>query len=447
MTTLFPVVIALTSASALPVGSARGVELLGYLENWVDVKWWDNDIPGNCLMGCFNAAPLIEKTKPYSAINYGFAFLTQNPSPDQVGCGTAAPAGPCPEWDGQSIYLSQAGKQGSHAVDASTTLEESSPGAIAIAEVVRMARMHPDGPKRAKIALGGWSDYARLCSVENGKKAAALMGKLVQITFADGVDLDFEHLTPFDNVAGCNEFAAFQSLITNLRTELSTVAANWVDSANARKAALQKQFDDLEPYQKATAYFYNSSILYLGEVASNPPPHMEISWTTRFNAYVPTDDPWNYVADGASHPNATYETDNEGAKIYGVVADDVDTVNIMAYDGDGFLFNYDAIFDNFEKIGKVPLSKVNMGFEPGEQAGSGKWEGLDKDKSVAQYVKDHEVGGVMLWGVNPSPQTNPEGAKLCPQTAQALKDIVQPTYAWGPAPKYTKCDPQTGWVV
>ena len=166
---------------------------MGWLENWgPDIKWWDNNIPGNCLMGCMEPGPFMESIMPYSAINYGFAFLTQNPDPAQVGCGTKSPAGPCPVWDGENIYLSKSGRQGSHLVDASVTLETSSPGGIAISEVVRMARMHPTGPKRAKITLGGWSDYARLSTVENAQKVAKLMAKAVLITFADGVDLDFE---------------------------------------------------------------------------------------------------------------------------------------------------------------------------------------------------------------------------------------------------------------
>ena len=36
---------------------------------------------------------------------------------------------------------------------------DAAPGIVAIAEAVRMARMHPAGPKRVKITLGGWSDY------------------------------------------------------------------------------------------------------------------------------------------------------------------------------------------------------------------------------------------------------------------------------------------------
>merc|ERR1719390_467106 len=148
-------------------------------------------------MGCFKAQPLIEQIAPYSSINYGFAFLTTTPDPDQDGCGTTPPAGPCPVWDGNNVYLGKAAMQGSVAVSDSTTIEEASPSIVAIAEVVRMARMHPSGPKRAKITLGGWSDYARLDSAANGVKAAKLAGKLVAYTFADGIDIDMEHLTPF----------------------------------------------------------------------------------------------------------------------------------------------------------------------------------------------------------------------------------------------------------
>jgi len=30
---------------------SKNPEVIGYWENWLDVKWWDNAIPGNCLMG------------------------------------------------------------------------------------------------------------------------------------------------------------------------------------------------------------------------------------------------------------------------------------------------------------------------------------------------------------------------------------------------------------
>ena len=308
----------------VPPRGPRGTELLGYIENWVNVKWWDNNIPGNCLMGCMEPGPYLSSIAPYSSVNYGFAFLVQQPNPDQVGCGTNAPAGPCPVWDGENIYLAKAGMQGSHLVDGTTTIESSSPGGIAIAEVVRMARQHPNGPKRAKITLGGWSDYARLATVANAEKAAKLMAKAVQITFADGVDLDFEHMTDFDTFAGDHEFEAFAALISTLRTELDAVAAVWAQSATARLAALHATFSGLQPWQKSSVkQWYATQFLYLKEVAANKPPHLEISWTTRFNAWVPKDDPYNYVTNDplpAWARNSSFATDNEGARFYANVS-------------------------------------------------------------------------------------------------------------------------------
>jgi hypothetical protein len=121
----------------------RGTELLGYLENWVDVKWWDNNMPGNCYQGCFEPATFIEKTKPYSALNYGFSFLTQDPDPDQLDCsgshgGKKDPG--CPVWDGNAIYLSKASKPFSKAVEASSTIDKPTPSMVAIGEVVRLGR-------------------------------------------------------------------------------------------------------------------------------------------------------------------------------------------------------------------------------------------------------------------------------------------------------------------
>merc|ERR1711937_355021 len=142
----------------------------GYLENWgPDIKWWDENMPGNCLMGCFKAQPLIEQIAPYSSINYGFAFLTTLPDPDQDGCGTVAPAGPCPVWDGENIYRA---------------------------------------------------------------KAAKLMAKFVAYTFAQGVDIDMEHLSPFtNNFDDADEFEALNAFVDQLRTEFDTVSANWYDNA------------------------------------------------------------------------------------------------------------------------------------------------------------------------------------------------------------------------
>merc|ERR1712070_1178347 len=118
-------------------------------------------------------------------------------------------------------------------------IEEASPSIVAIAEVVRMSRMHPSGPKRTKITLGGWSDFARLSTEENGRKAAKLMAKFVAYTFADGVDIDMEHLSPFtNNFEGSDEFAALIAFIKQLRESFKDVQANWYDTAKQRQQAM-----------------------------------------------------------------------------------------------------------------------------------------------------------------------------------------------------------------
>merc|ERR1719284_63986 len=173
--------------------------------------------------------------KSYTALNYGFSFFTKNPDPDpdQDGCADAGakspPAGPCPEWDGQNIYLAKAGKQDSTAVNSGTTIDKPTSSIIAITEAVRMGRMHPDGPKRVKIVLGGWSDYARLDSADNGRKAAKLFGKFVAYTFADGVDIDMEHLTPYNRMG--DEFDGLKAFITQLKEEFKDVEKNWAANA------------------------------------------------------------------------------------------------------------------------------------------------------------------------------------------------------------------------
>lgn len=434
--------------------SPRGTELLGYLEDWVDVSWWDNNMPGNCLMGCFKPEPYLKALAPYSAVNYGFLVLTTDMNPDQIDChidkdGHKVPLG-CPLWGGHKIYMAQASKQGSTVVDDSTTITSMAPGIVTISEAMRMARMHPQGPKRMKVTLGGWSDFARLGNAQNGEAAAVLMAKVVKVTFADGVDVDMEHFAAYNNKTDFpqdDEFGAFAAFITKLRSELDQVAADWVASANARKAALQSAYDKLEPWQKKQAApYYTSNINYLGEVAKNgPPKKLDISWTTRFNAFIPKDDPWNYLKPNCPRPKERYASDNEGTYIYPRVGQYIDTVNIMAYDAGNLTFNFPQILDNFVKLGQVPASKINMGFEPGEQNAGGKWEGQEVDEQVARYVKQNQFGGCMIWAANPSCTQTPVGCKACPATATSLNTILEPTYAWGPAPTYTKCDPSSGW--
>ena len=141
-------------------------------------------------------------------------------------------------------------------------------------------------------------------------------------------------------------------LISTLRTELDAVAAVWSQSATARLAALHPNsnphphphphphpnpnpnqarlaalhatFNGLQPWQQSSVKpWYATQFLYLKEVAANKPPHLEISWTTRFNAWVPKDDPYNYVTNDplpAWARNSSFATDNEGARFYANVS-------------------------------------------------------------------------------------------------------------------------------
>eukprot|EP01064_Diplonema_japonicum_P023778 TRINITY_DN341_c0_g1_i6.p2 TRINITY_DN341_c0_g1~~TRINITY_DN341_c0_g1_i6.p2 ORF type:complete len:452 (+),score=175.86 TRINITY_DN341_c0_g1_i6:59-1414(+) len=438
----------------LLTGVCSGNELLGYLEDWVNVKWWDNNIPGNCLMGCFEPQPYITSLKPYSSVNYGFTFLTENPTPSQVSCSNApngtsgGASGPCPVWDGKAIYLAAASKNGAAAITPSTSA--ATPGIVSIAESSRMAKMHPDGPKRFKISLGGWSDFARVGSVQNARSIAKLMGKLVLWTFADGVDLDFEHLTPFATINGDDEFAAYNALVAALREELdSNVKPQWSSFAATRKQQLQAEYNALQPWQQADMKpYYQTNMNFMDEVGKNGPDHLEVSWTTRFNAFLPAGNPWNYLLPGSPRPNQTFATDNEGAKIWPQSGASFDTANIMAYDAGtpagALQLNFTTIMNNFVTYGKVPKEKINIGFEPGEQAAGGVWEGMAADKEIATYAKQNGFLGAFVWSVNPSPTTNPNGTKLAPELAANLNNIIKPTWRWGPAPVYTKCDPTTG---
>jgi len=407
-------------------------------------------MPGHCLMGCFKETDLLDMMEPYSAVNYGFSFFTQNPDPDQDGCTgfspdkTTPPAGPCPEWDGQNIYLAKSSKQDAIAINAATTIEKPTSSIVAISEAVRMGRMHPSGPKRVKIVLGGWSDYARMGTEEKGVAAAKLYAKFVAHTFADGVDMDMEHLTPYDRAG--DEFKAFAAFVNTLRSELDQVATEWASNAAKKKAAMQAEYNSLEDWKKQNVkQYYETNFNYLDEVAANPVPYLEISWTTRFNAFLPEGNPWNYLTPDSPVPETNYETDYEGTKLWPQAGKNIDTVNIMAYDAGGIKFNFETILKNFVAYSGDPsiAAKLNIGFEPGEQAAGGVWEGMDVDKAAAQFALDNGYGGAMIWAANPNPVQAPTGSTLCPQVAKELNTLLKPQYAWG-AGKWTKCT-SSGW--
>jgi len=269
-------------------------------------------------------------------------------------------------------------------------------------------------------------------------------------TFADGVDIDMEHLRPYSRLG--DEFGALIAFITQLRAEFDQIERDWTKTVNARINYLTKQY-----HQKcgscpaAARTWYLTNINHLKEVAEHPAPHLEISWTTRFNAFLPPDDVWNYLMPDSARPDVPFETDNEGKDFYPQVAHIVDTVNIMAYDegsinGKPIKLNFATILDNFARYGNVTRSKINMGFEPGPQAAHGKWEGEERDEAAAKEIaQKHTGGGVAIWAINPSPSKTSNASKLCPVAGQAMNDIIKPKFAYGEAPNFTKCGPDGMW--
>jgi len=416
--------------------NARNPEVVGYLENWNDVKWWDSTIPGNCAMGCMVPKTLMQKIKSYTVVNYGFTFLTENPDPGQIKCNATS----CPVWDGKAIYAAAAVKQGSKVVTSSTNVNSYTPGLISIGEVCRLVRQGPYGPKRCKITLGGWSDWARIGNTANAQAIAKLVAKMVLLSFADGVDLDFEHLSEYSKMY-TDEFGPFTDLIKAISSEFDLIKPQWVSTANKRMQNLIKT--------KNNAPYYKTNIHYLKQVAANGPPEFEISWTTRFNAFIDPNAPFNIYEPSSPHPKVPFLTDNEGAKIWPKSGQYLGSANIMAYDAGSdagpLILNFEQILDNFKTIGNVNASKVNMGFEPGKEFGGGHWEGLDRDMNVSHYVNDNRFGGIMVWAINPNAKSANESAHWAPILAEAVNKNLNPVWPYGDAPVYDKCNPSSGW--
>jgi len=429
----------------------RGQQLVGYWENWVDENWWDTNIPGNCFVGCAKAAPFFDRSEPHSVVNYGFTFLTQNPDPKQITCDKSAEK--CPVWTADGLYAASFDKSGAKSLVVTPTSNihsiDNHPSLVSISEVCRLARQGPHGPKRCLVSLGGWSDWARIGSESNAQLLGSMAANMIALTFADGIDLDFEHLTEFDGLDSPNsEFKAFTTFVNTLRQELNKITNDvWVSNAQARYQDLESAYNALPALQKSQTPYYTTNMKYMQDLQANGVPYLEISWTTRFNAFLNKTSPFNYL-DPSSPTPPPFATDNEGTLIWPEAGKSIDTVNIMAYDGGSsagpLVFNFEQILKNFQAYGPH-ASQVNMGFEPGEQNGGGVWEGFTKDVAVGKFIKAKGFGGAMIWPINPDPEfTN--ATKWCPQVANAMQKIIAPTWPFGKVPTYTKCNPSTGWL-
>lgn len=419
----FSICLLLLAARALAVD--RGVMWSGYWEGWAnedeDVSWWDDNIPGNCAPGCVVQKGFFGKGQSYNSLTYSFITLLKQPTPDQNGCEKT----PCPVWDGRAIY-----NEKDTAITASSTIEKPSPSVVALGDFCRYARTFPGGPKRCILGFGGWSDWARISTTANAEKIGELIAKLVLFTFADGVDLDFEHLSEYTKKYGEGEIPAYIAMVKAIRNGFNII------TEDAWKANVNKRIATVTAGEACT--WRTQMLKYLPEVASNGKPYLEIMYTTRFNAFLNPDDPWDYLDPNSTHP-ASYITDNEGQKVWPGIGSSTDTLNIMSYDMDpGMKLNFGKILYNYHTFGKVPKMKLNIGFEPGEQASGETWEGEERDIKAVDYINSNGYGGAMIWGVNPDKKDDPHSYKITPGFVKNVSaQLKYPAWPWGTAPKYT----------
>jgi len=67
---------------------------------------------------------------------------------------------------------------------------------------------------------------------------------------------------------------------------------------------------------------------------------------------------------------------------------------------------YLAVFASFELY--LDKDKIVMGFEPGNQASGGVWEGMAMDKDVVDYIEANSYGGILFWALNEPANLNGE---------------------------------------
>jgi len=205
-------------------------------------------------------------------------------------------------------------------------------------------------------AIGGWSDLQRTLT---DAQIPAFTDKVVELLKygGDGVDFDWEHLSTGATAA--------------LKTQQRAVLGKTIK-------ALRSKLD------------------------SNGLQHKKISYTTRWNCF------WT-SADAPSYNALPFDSDGECLDTFQHASpSDVDWVNLMMYDaGPGTAFNgvqhfgmdeYNSVLDAGAKV--LPKSKIVMGFEPGNQAVEGIWEGFDIDFQVTNKMKSNGNGGIMFWAAN-----------------------------------------------
>ncbi|MBY7735368.1 glycosyl hydrolase family 18 protein, partial [Francisella philomiragia] len=319
-----------------------GKKVIGYWENWGQISATGNDN---------------EDVAPYSHVLYSFLTLDVNPNPDSIKNAY---------WNGQAIYDSFSWK------DVTTGYKDSNQKWL-LNKINTIKPVVQEAGKKFVFALGGWSDLNYTIRPDQVDLLADKLVEVLELSGADGIDFDWEHLSQDANTG---------ALSPKRQEQLETLA-------NVFKT-LREKLDAKGMQDKVIGY------------------------TTRFNAFFESSKAHGFPSD--------FNSDGEGIVIEKWLEENgssldkvVNWVNIMAYDvGPNDMPNnqtwtasvYEDVLSSFAEY--VNPSLVVLGFEPGGQAAGGQWEGLSLDKQMIDYIFDNGFGGSMFWAMNQAPwQGNP----------------------------------------
>ncbi|KAH8086728.1 hypothetical protein JL720_7171 [Aureococcus anophagefferens] len=291
-----------------------------------------------------------------------YSFLTLDPSPN-------ADAPRQITWNGEAIYDSMS------AADVLEVMKDVEPAwmnpynwmKVKIDALIDFCKTNN---KRFLWAFGGWSDLTKTIDDDQ----VALVDQLVQLLAmgADGIDFDWEHLSQYrdsDPAVHAQQRLIVGKVIAALKPAL--VAAGMGDKI--------------------------------------------ISYTPRYNAFFPTA--------GSKYGQNNFATDGEGADIFDYLKanSDYGTAFVGATEQYFVQEHYDAVVQSHVDYG-IPLDKVVMGFEPGPQAYTGVWGGMDHDMATIARMREMGLGGVMFWAVN-DPKVASNG-KTVGENSIALADYA-----------------------
>ena len=402
--------------------------LEGYIENWNDVEWsGKGDL---CEGGCFIPSSFIQVTAPFTSINYAFILTSENwysgYDPSQLcsgfnQCGSdpfkTGSDKACP--DINALWPSSSGAQAlywiprcrgsdvfSPVIDANTTLTNPTPILFSIQDACRMAHQHPSGSKTFQISFGGWSDGS-FFQTGYAKQLATLMVNLVLFSFADGLDLDFEHITQLRDQTGYRtqeqrnqQISFIQELVSEIRSQFDSITTQqiqqnikdfiqWIDQNKSKLSELQ--------YVSHKTHLRSLCVI---------PPKFTITYTARFNAFIP---------DSSLIGLSSFPTDAEGIDLAsnGLFLGQVDRYNLMCYDqplpqGTGYVDFITKVLNTTQQSIPAYFQKVILGLQTGEQQGAPGVSGITQGE-IDQLLNSFgdAIGGVMFWGINETSPPHP----------------------------------------